>query len=145
MANGERAARGRVWSEETEAWFAKYLAERPPVSDEVRRRTASWLAGSQLDGPVREPLRPAKPRQEARVVSVSETDKLLFSTEEASAKLGISVDWLRRAVREKTIPHVKLGRRVLFSQQHLDQIIDRNTVTPVVTPARRPRGARTKL
>ena len=54
--------------------------------------------------------------------------------------LGVGVDWVRRRVASKSIPHVKLGRRVRFTDAHVQTIIDRHTVTEDVAPVTRRRA-----
>jgi len=49
-----------------------------------------------------------------------------FDRKEAARRLGLSVVTLDRELARKHITHVRIGRRVLFTQAHLDEYIKRN-------------------
>ena len=55
----------------------------------------------------------------------------LLNVPEAAAYLGLKVHTLRSWVSERKITNVKMGRRVLFRQKDLDELIERS-----VRPAR---------
>jgi excisionase family DNA binding protein len=56
------------------------------------------------------------------------SEKRLFTVDETSAILNLSKWFLYRLVEEKKIKHVRLGKKILFSEKQLDQIIEENTV-----------------
>jgi len=47
----------------------------------------------------------------------------LLSVEEASSKLGVSPLTLRAWIRQRRLPHVKLGRRVLLDSADIEHFI----------------------
>jgi excisionase family DNA binding protein len=49
-----------------------------------------------------------------------------FDRKEAARRLGLSVVTLDRELARENITHVRIGRRVLFTQAHLDEYIKRN-------------------
>ena len=55
----------------------------------------------------------------------------LLNVPEAAAYLGLKVHTLRSWVSERKITNIKMGRRVLFRQKDLDELIERS-----VRPAR---------
>jgi len=55
------------------------------------------------------------------------SEKITFDRQEAAKRLGISVVTLDREVSRKRMPHLRIGRRVLFTEQLLDQYIERQT------------------
>lgn len=52
----------------------------------------------------------------------------LLNVQEAVSYLRISTSTLYRWVHQKKIKHVKIGSRVLFSQEYLDEFIKNNTI-----------------
>lgn len=54
----------------------------------------------------------------------------LRSIPEAAEFLGVSESWLRHEVAARRVPHVRIGRRVLFSTANLAQIVEAHTVEP---------------
>lgn len=52
----------------------------------------------------------------------------LLNVQEAASYLRISTSTLYRWVHQKKIKHVKIGSRVLFSQEYLDEFIKNNTI-----------------
>lgn len=50
----------------------------------------------------------------------------LLTVNEAAARLRIKPNTLRRWVCEKKIPHVKLGTRVLFRAETLEEWVKKN-------------------
>ena len=50
-----------------------------------------------------------------------------FGRKEAASRLGISVVTVDREVARRRMPHFRVGRRVLFTQELLDQYIEENT------------------
>ena len=53
---------------------------------------------------------------------------LLFNATKAADTLGISPRSLWTRTRAGTIPHVRLGRRVMYSLQCLHEAVNKNTV-----------------
>jgi excisionase family DNA binding protein len=48
-------------------------------------------------------------------------DRITFTTHEVAAYLGVSKDLIYQMVREKTIPCVRIGRRILFKRDSIDR------------------------
>ena len=61
----------------------------------------------------------------------------LLTGDEAADRLGVSARWVRRAVQERRIPFVKVGRFVRFDAADLDDYLAQQRV-----PARREGAAR---
>jgi excisionase family DNA binding protein len=53
--------------------------------------------------------------------------KITLDRREAAKRLGISLITLDRELAKKRIPHFRVGRRVLFTETHLEQYIERNS------------------
>jgi excisionase family DNA binding protein len=68
------------------------------------------------------------------------TDQLLTVTEMA-AKLRIGRNTLGRLVNERAIPHLRIGRRVFFTPQHVYEIRTLFEVRPLIRPQRRARAS----
>jgi excisionase family DNA binding protein len=56
-------------------------------------------------------------------------DRRLFSVREVSSILNLSTWFLYRKVEEKKFEHVRLGKKVLFTQKQIDAIIEKNTIS----------------
>ena len=52
----------------------------------------------------------------------------LLNVQEAASYLHIATSTLYRWVHQKKIKHAKIGSRVLFSQEYLDEFIKNNTI-----------------
>lgn len=52
----------------------------------------------------------------------------LLNVQEAASYLHIATSTLYRWVHQKKIKYVKIGSRVLFSQNSLDEFINNNTI-----------------
>ena len=52
----------------------------------------------------------------------------LLNVQEAASYLHIAASTLYRWVHQKKIKHAKIGSRVLFSQENIDEFINNNTV-----------------
>jgi excisionase family DNA binding protein len=50
-----------------------------------------------------------------------------FDRKEAAKRLGVSVATIDRELARKNIPHFRVGRRVLFTQELIDKYIKQNT------------------
>jgi excisionase family DNA binding protein len=57
--------------------------------------------------------------------------KRLTDIEGASAYTGLSVHTIYTMVSQRRIPHVKLGKRVMFDLNLLDRWIEQNTIMPM--------------
>lgn len=55
----------------------------------------------------------------------------LLAADQASKRLGMSEEWVRKAARERRIESVKIGTRLLFRAEALDDYIDANIREPV--------------
>jgi excisionase family DNA binding protein len=58
--------------------------------------------------------------------------KITFDRKEAAQKLGISVVTLDRELAKNRLPHFRVGRRVLFTQELLEKYIQQNTQNVVI-------------
>ncbi len=64
------------------------------------------------------------------------TEKMTFDRKEAAYRLGVSVVTLDREIAKKKMPHFRVGRRVLFTQELLEKYIEQNTQDAVVRRSR---------
>ncbi len=64
------------------------------------------------------------------------TTKITFDRKEAAQKLGISVVTLDRELAKNRMPHFRVGRRVLFTQELLEKYIEQNTKYAVIKRSR---------
>lgn len=62
---------------------------------------------------------------------VCSTQRLAYTAEELAALLGISRKALYNRVASRQIPHLKIGRRLIFPAQQVNEWLARHT-----TPAR---------
>jgi excisionase family DNA binding protein len=59
----------------------------------------------------------------AKALEKRKPAKLMFSTEEAAAMLNVKKSWLASRVRaDNSLPHHRMGHRVYFTQQDIDEI-----------------------
>ena len=58
------------------------------------------------------------------------TDARLLDIEGAATYLGVPAGTVRTFVAQRTIPHYKVGRRVMFRREDLDQYIDQHRRDP---------------
>ena len=58
-----------------------------------------------------------------------------YTVAEAAQMLGVGEWWLAQAARQGKVPHLHLGRKRLFTQQHLDEIMRNAERTPAPAPA----------
>ncbi len=65
-----------------------------------------------------------------------EKAKITFDRKEAAQKLGISVVTLDRELAKNRMPHFRVGRRVLFTQELLEKYIEQNTQDVVIRRSR---------
>lgn len=66
----------------------------------------------------------------------------LYTTAEAADVLGVSYDWLKKQLTARRFTHVRFGRSVRLTDDHLDQIVTACELERVVLPpkARRRRS-----
>ena len=59
----------------------------------------------------------------------------LLSIQQAAARLGLKVSWLREKVKSDEVPYVKVGAvSVGFTEAQLGEIVERLTVKPRKAP-----------
>ena len=63
-------------------------------------------------------------------MSSKEFSSMTLDRHSAAQKLGVSVVTLDRMVAKRRIGHVRIGRRVLFTDEMLSEYIARNTMNP---------------
>ncbi len=56
-----------------------------------------------------------------------ENKTITFNRKEAAKRLGVSVVTIDRELAKSRIPHFRVGRRVLFTEELLETYIKRNT------------------
>jgi excisionase family DNA binding protein len=59
------------------------------------------------------------------------TERGLLSADKAAQRLGVSEEFVRRAARDRQLGSVKIGSRVLFRPQDLDDYISAHLREPV--------------
>ncbi len=64
------------------------------------------------------------------------TKKIIFDRKEAAQKLGVSVVTLDRELAKNKMPHFRVGRRVLFTQELLERYIEQNTQDAITRRSR---------
>ncbi len=64
------------------------------------------------------------------------TKKITFDRKEAARKLGVSVVTVDRELAKNRMPHFRVGRRVLFTQELLEKYIEQNTKDAVIRRSR---------
>ena len=62
--------------------------------------------------------------QSRGVVTLEPIKRSTLEVKEVADYLGVSSDLIYRLVREKAIPHFRLGRRVLFKKEIIDRWIE---------------------
>ena len=67
-------------------------------------------------------------------------DRLLSVTEMAQ-KLRIGRNTLARRINAREVPHLRIGRRALFTPQHVQEIMAMYEVRPLIRPQRRARAS----
>ena len=60
-------------------------------------------------------------------ITQTSIDKITFDRKEAARRLGISVPTIDREFELRRIARFRIGRRVLFTDEHLEEYIRRNT------------------
>jgi excisionase family DNA binding protein len=61
------------------------------------------------------------------------TEKALLNSQEAAAYLSAPVKTLRRWAREKMVPSIKIGRKLLFRRSSLEALLKRLETKSVAT------------
>lgn len=51
----------------------------------------------------------------------------LLTAQEAADRLGVGKQWIEDQARAGLITHVRVGRRIRFSEEHLAEFVDANT------------------
>lgn len=64
-------------------------------------------------------------------VEIRRNPPVMLSLNEAAAVLNIAVRTLRQRISDRTVPHVKLGGRVLIPRDQLFRAIERLTIQAV--------------
>jgi excisionase family DNA binding protein len=67
-----------------------------------------------------------------RTLPLPSADRKFLSVLEAAALIGIGETTIRDLVRQNKIPHVRIGRRILFRREDLDRMM---TPEPSATTA----------
>ncbi len=67
--------------------------------------------------------------------------KALLTIEEASELTKLSIKTLYKYAERETIPHIKLGRRVLFDEDAIEGWVNSYRVAPVSEAATKPTAA----
>ncbi len=55
---------------------------------------------------------------------MQESSRLFLSRTEARIRIGVSLPTLERRIKDGTIPHIKLGSRVLIPLAALDRLVE---------------------
>lgn len=56
--------------------------------------------------------------------------KLCLSAAEVSEKTGISLSLIRKLTRCSKLPHIRVGRRILYPLAGIEDWLKQNTITP---------------
>jgi excisionase family DNA binding protein len=54
----------------------------------------------------------------------------MFDIKKAAELTGLSVSWWRKAVQGRTVPFVRIGRRILIEESAINQLLDQSRVEP---------------
>lgn len=60
-------------------------------------------------------------------MNIKESIKIGFDRKEVAQKLGVSIVTIDRELSKNRIPHFRIGRRVLFTEAHLQEYIEKNS------------------
>jgi len=58
---------------------------------------------------------------------------------EAAERLRVSEGWLRDRCKDG-LPHIRMAEKLLFTERHLEQILDRHEVKPELSAPPKPRS-----
>lgn len=53
----------------------------------------------------------------------------MFTVNEVAKKLSVNPTTVRRYIQQKKIDHIKIGKSVRFTQEHIDNFIAKHTVS----------------
>lgn len=59
--------------------------------------------------------------------------KLCLSAVEISEKTGLSISMIRKLTRSSEIPHIRVGRRILYPANEIENWLKQNTITTIST------------
>ena len=51
-------------------------------------------------------------------------ERSTLTVEETATYIGVSVDMVYKLVRERALPHFRIGRRILFKRKAIDRYIE---------------------
>lgn len=54
----------------------------------------------------------------------------VYTLAEAAGLLRVSEKWLRTACKSAGLPHIRMAEKLLFTDQHLEQILQRHEARP---------------
>lgn len=60
----------------------------------------------------------------------------LPTKEDLVKRIGMSVDYWDEQCAKQAIPHLRIGRKIHFTEQHIDEIIAMYEVRPKTVPTR---------
>jgi excisionase family DNA binding protein len=73
-------------------------------------------------------------RVKTKTVTGSEVmERQTINVQEAAAFIGVSKDLVYQLVRQKDIPHLKVGKRILFRKESLERWMNNQEVTSIQT------------
>lgn len=64
------------------------------------------------------------------IIKGGKMNNSLLNVQEAASYLHISVTTIYRWVHHKKIKYIKLGSRILFSNEYLKEFVNNNTIIP---------------
>jgi excisionase family DNA binding protein len=75
-----------------------------------------------------EPVGTPSPSTESTAKVIAQSDGALLNAEQAAKYLNLSESYIRKATARNALPFVKIGTRVLFKRDALNEWIDSHTV-----------------
>lgn len=54
----------------------------------------------------------------------------VYTLAEAAKTLRVSEKWLRAACKDAGLPHIRMAEKLLFTDRHLEQILERHEARP---------------
>lgn len=65
-------------------------------------------------------------------MTTTDSEPLLYTAEQASTRLGgiKTPNWLKVHARDGSIPHVRLGKTLAWSEQNLRDLLDQESRSP---------------
>lgn len=55
---------------------------------------------------------------------------LTYTSEEAAARIGVGINWLRTQARDGKVPHRRFGRLYKFTDDDIDEIVEQCKWSP---------------